>query len=310
MDKSLIVVNYHYIRKQIPNAGIYPITPKHFIKQLDLIYGDGYKFISIGELNASIINKDASRLPNKSCLITFDDGLLESYENGYSILKNKGIPGVFYVLGDVIENNNIPNTHKIHYLRSILENESILFDHFSKSTTFTDQIKSNLSTVAKLQYTFDTEETAILKYYLNFIATPAEVNKLFNKFSEKSEEEVCKKLFMSNDNIIDLSKNGCLGCHGFKHVPLALLSQENMKDNILHSKNCIQTLTGDIISSISYPFGETMAISNELFETCKTLDFTSGFTMKRGINKIQDVFNNPLEIKRYDTTEVYGGKYA
>ena len=308
MHKSLIVVNYHYIRNQIPNAGIYPITPMHFSKQLDLIHADGYKFISLGELNTAITSKDDSILPNKSCLITFDDGFLESYENGYSILKNKGIPGAFYVLGDVIKNNNLPNTHKIHYLRSILKDESILFDYFTKK--YPDKIENNLTTIAKLQYTFDTEKTATLKYLLNFIISPKEIDKMFNKFSEKSEEEVCKELFMSNDNILDLSKNGCLGSHGFKHVPLAQLNQQDMSENIFNSKDCIEKLTGNIISSISYPFGETTAISTGLFKTCKNLNFVSGFTMKRGINNLQDVFNNPLEIKRYDTTEVYGGKYA
>lgn len=306
MDKSLIVVNYHYIRKQIPTAGIYPITPAHFIKQLDLIYADGYKFISLDELHYAISNRDDSRLPNKSCLITFDDGLSESYDNGYSILKNKGIPGAFYIIGDVIKNNNLQNTHKIHYLRSIIKDESVLFKNVKHKVSK----QLNLAKIAKLQYTFDNEKTAILKYYLNFIASPVEVDEIFNKFSEKSEKEVCKELFMSNKNIIDLSKNGCLGSHGFKHVPLAQLSQGDMRDNIIHSKNCIQGLTGDIISSISYPFGETTAISSELYKTCKNLNFISGFTMKRGINKIQDVFNNPFEIKRYDTTEVYGGKHA
>ena len=43
----LLVVNYHYIRDKIPHAGIHPITPSFFKKQLELISANGYKFVSV-----------------------------------------------------------------------------------------------------------------------------------------------------------------------------------------------------------------------------------------------------------------------
>ena len=31
--------------------------------------------------------------------------------------------------------------------------------------------------------------------------------------------------------------------------------------------------------------------------------------MERGLNNIRDIFEKPYQIKRYDTTEIFGGKY-
>ena len=114
---------------------------------------------------------------------------------------------------------------------------------------------------------------------------------------------------MSAENIKDLSDKGFLGTHGKNHVPLAKLSSTEMYNNIRGSMDCIAETVGKSPSSISYPYGETTAISKKLFNTCKDLNLISGFTMKRGINTAEDIINNPLELKRFDTNEIYGGKF-
>jgi len=306
MNKSLLVVNYHYIRKIMPTKGIYPITPNHFKKQLDLIHTNGYDFISMSDLETAILTMDIESIPRKSCLITFDDGLLESFENGYSILREKGIPSVFYVISDTIQYKKLPHTHKIHYLRSYIE-DNMIFEHFREK--YQKEIESLDAEAVKSQYPFDDVETAKVKYLLNFMASFEDVNDVFNKFSDKEESELCKELFMSEENVIKLSKEGCLGTHGKNHVSFGTISKKEIKENISNSINYMNDLTGKHISSISYPFGEKTAISNELFESCRELNLCSGFTMERGLNNIQDIFERPYQIKRYDTTEVFGGKY-
>jgi|MDSZ01.2.fsa_nt_gb peptidoglycan/xylan/chitin deacetylase (PgdA/CDA1 family) len=306
MDKVLLVVNYHYIRKIMPSNGIYPITPEHFTEQLDLINANGYDFISIDELDTAISTLDNDSMPSKSCLITFDDGLLESFETGYSILKEKGIPAVFYAISDTIEYKKIPHTHKIHYLRSNI-GDNLMFEYFREK--YQKEIESLDLEHVKSQYPFDNLETSKVKYLLNFVANYQDIDEAFNKYSEKSESDVCEELFMSKENIIELSRAGCLGTHGKNHVSFGTLDKKQIKENISDSINYINNITGKQISSISYPFGEQTAISKELFESCRELNLSSGFTMERGLNNIRDIFEKPYQIKRYDTTEIFGGKY-
>ena len=305
MKNRLLVVNYHYIRKIIPSNGIHPITPYHFSNQLDLISKNGYDFISIENLNEAILKKNLESLPKKSCLITFDDGLKESYDNGYRILNEKGIPGVFYIISDAIKYKKLMGAHKIHYLRSILSNSK--FIELLRLQNIEEQLNSE---IAKEQYIFDDEKTAKLKYILNFIVNDSNIiDKIFLEVSDIDEKILANDLYMSAENIKDLSDKGFLGTHGKNHVPLAKLSSTEIYNNIRGSMDYIAKTVGKSPSSISYPYGETTAISKKLFNTCKDLNLISGFTMKRGINTGEDIINNPLELKRFDTNEVYGGKF-
>ena len=83
-----------------------------------------------------------------------------------------------------------------------------------------------------------------------------------------------------------------------------------MYADILESVLCIEELCGtnSQIDSISYPYGEDSAVNDKVKFNCERLDLVSGFTMFRGLNKIEDVINNPLMIKRFDTNDVFGGK--
>ena len=50
----LLVVNYHYIRDEIPKNGIYPVTSSFFKYQLGLIHKNGYEFVSLNQINEVI----------------------------------------------------------------------------------------------------------------------------------------------------------------------------------------------------------------------------------------------------------------
>ena len=298
--KVLLVVNYHYIRDEIPKDGIYPVTSSFFRHQLELIHKNGYEFVSLNQIN-KVIKEKENTLPEKSCLITFDDGLKESYDIGLSILDEMGIPASFYIISDTLVNNKLINVHKLHYLRSKIDIKDI-FSFLNSDIDKLDEI-SVLN-----QYPFDDMETAKIKYLLNFVE-PKLINDTFSKYIDTPEEDIAKDLYMNNDQIKDLYTRGYLGTHGRAHKPLSTLSDDELHNDINNSKNVIENLCGGLIESMSYPYGETTAVDNRVIKKCKELDFVSGFTMFRGLNSVDELINNPLMIKRLDTNEVFGGKY-
>ena len=297
----LLVVNYHYIRDEIPKDGIYPVTTTFFKKQLELIYENGYKFISLEDINRVIKTKE-NNLPDKSCLITFDDGLKESYDTGLSILDEMGIPAVFFIISDTIKNGNLIDVHKLHYLRTQVDTKEI-YELISTECELLDNDK-----VLK-QYPFDNLTSGKVKYLLNFV-NPKLIKKIFSKFISKSEIDIAKEFYMNDTQIKDLYNRGYLGTHSKSHRPLAKLSDKNMYLDILESVLCIEELCGidSRIDSISYPYGEASAVNDKVKHNCEQVDLVSGFTMFRGLNKIEDIINNPLMIKRFDTNDVFGGK--
>jgi peptidoglycan/xylan/chitin deacetylase (PgdA/CDA1 family) len=294
----LLIVNYHYIREDVPKSGIHPVTPIFFKKQLELINKNGYEFVSLADIN-NVIHTKENRLPKKCCLITFDDGLRESYEIGLPILDKMGIPAAFFVISDTIIKDELINVHKLHYLRTKISDMDI-------QSSLKNDIKKLDDYVVSTQYPFDNILTGRIKYLLNFIK-PELINTMFLKFIETPEQDVAKKLYMSIDQLQDLCNRGYMGTHSKAHKPLAKLPAADMYKDIKESVSCIENHCGNI-ESISYPYGEESAVDETVKQNCEKIGLVSGFTMFRGLNNVEDVIRNPLMIKRFDTNEVFGGK--
>ena len=298
--KMLLVVNYHYIRDKIPHTGIHPITPSFFKKQLELISTNGYKFVSVDDIN-KVLKTNKNTLPEKSCLITFDDGLKESYDIGLSILDEMGIPAFFSVISDTIINDKLVDVHKLQYLRTKVDIKDI--EYFLSSDIETLDEKSILN-----QYPFDDVATAKIKYLLNFV-NPELVDKLFSEFITTPEKDIANELYMDKNQIKDLYDRGFLGTHSKCHKPLATLEDDILFNDIKSSINDIEKLCGGTVDSISYPYGEKTAVDNRVVDVCEDLGLVNGFTMFRGINDSNYFLENPFMLKRLDATEVFGGKY-
>ncbi len=308
-DVKFLVINYHYIRDIIPEDGIHPIHPKAFENQLKKIQNDGYEFISLNFLNDCIINLDLKNFPKKGCMITFDDGLRESYEVGLKILDKFQIPAVFYIVTNPILNKKVLDVHKIQYIRSMVKSEELLLD--AEKFSYLKNIKFD-NQVIKNQYPWDDIETAKLKYILNFCLSNQDLNNYlddwFKTVNSESETEFVEKLYLSKAQVVDLYKRGYLGTHTRIHHPLANLSEKLLISEIKGSLNELNSMVNGKILSISYPYGMETSVNKKVFEVCKNLGIISGFTMFRGHNSVDDILNNPLILKRFDTNDVYGGK--
>jgi len=306
MAVKLLVCNYHYIRDVIPRRGIHPITPSFFEDQLDLIHSNGYEFISLHSLNENIKNSNSENLPKKSCLITFDDGLRESYDIGFSIMSKKGIPGAFFIISDAIHNRKLLDVHKIHYLRSVISDEDILNYFPSLGCNEFSQLDDS---VFLSVYHYDDYRAAKVKYILNF-SKRAFVDMLFDHFISDDEGKLAEDLYMTKEQMLDLHSLGFLGTHSDQHLPLATLSKDDIYNDIKCSIQKIENSFGGIVDSISYPYGDSSSVSDDVISACSDVGLTSGFTMTRGINDFNDIIRSPFMIKRMDTNDIFNGRHA
>ncbi len=76
-------------------SGLY-VDPHDFEKQMAYLVKKNYKTISTQEY-ANIL-KTGKNPTQKTVMLTFDDGVLNQYTNGYRILKEYGLTGVFYII--------------------------------------------------------------------------------------------------------------------------------------------------------------------------------------------------------------------
>lgn len=297
---KLISVNYHYFREEFSKTGIYPICKKRLLNQIDLL-AKNYEFVTQDQVisgNYPASNKDF-------CLLTFDDGLKEQID-AFDVLREIGVPCVCYVTTDAIEHKKAIDVHKIHHIRSHISDSeviSLISDDVDLSACKLDE------SILARQYRYDTPEARKLKYLLNFILDRKTKEELIDKIFTglvSTESEFCCSLYMDQNDILKLHNAGALGTHSASHRPLGTLSSSDAKDDIIRSVAFLERVTGDLVPSISYPYGGPTAVPNLDRVFYNSLGLKFGLTMLRGVNTLP--LNDPFFIKRFDTNDVVGGK--
>ena len=306
-----LATNFHYIHEEnrYPFPGIHPTTPKQFANQLDEI-GQYFKFISQDDLVLAIDGK--KKLPERCCLITFDDGLKSQYENALPLLKRKGIPAVFFMNSLPLKERKVCLVHKIHWLRANLGSKSFSEKLDQNLKFFSNKLLSDFSVqdnVAKNQYPYDDLRTAKFKFILNNII-PRDLREKSVKpiFKEEviNESDFCKMFYMSTEQVKEIATLGFLGIHSFSHKPLSQLKIEEAKQEIQKDIQAFHNfILNKKIYGISYPYGGFPAVNIKVARLVESLGIKFGLTTERAFNQSLE---EPFLFARMETNNVVGGK--
>lgn len=91
--KSVPVLMYHHVS---PNPGLVTVSPQTFEHQMAQLAGAGYTALTADRFLSFL--KGESRVPEKSVLITFDDGYLDNYIHAFPILQRHGLHAVIFAV--------------------------------------------------------------------------------------------------------------------------------------------------------------------------------------------------------------------
>lgn len=98
-NRGVPVLYYHSIDPSEENEVI--LSPDKLRAQLQYIKSSGYTTLTISELNGYILNN--TPIPEKSIVITFDDGYKDNYTNAFPILKELNMKATIFVITSVID---------------------------------------------------------------------------------------------------------------------------------------------------------------------------------------------------------------
>jgi len=97
--KYVPILMYHHVTEASAAKAILAtnlnVTPETFRSQIDYLLGKGYTFLRLDEMVDRIKN---GSLPNKSVVLTFDDGYTDFYDYVFPILREKGIKATLFVI--------------------------------------------------------------------------------------------------------------------------------------------------------------------------------------------------------------------
>ncbi len=110
---KLPIIMYHHVTEREDKAGIYTVTKEEFENDLIYIKSKGYTTITVNDL-IRYINFE-SDLPNKSIMITFDDGFESFYSYVFPLLKEYDMRAVLSVIGYTVDKYSLIDDHNLNY---------------------------------------------------------------------------------------------------------------------------------------------------------------------------------------------------
>jgi peptidoglycan/xylan/chitin deacetylase (PgdA/CDA1 family) len=230
-------------------------TENEFISDLEF-FQKHYQFIDIKQLLD--FQKNGLQLPKNALLLTFDDGMREMYETVAPILTRKGIPAVFFLTIDFLNNEELFFRNKI----------SLLIDYYKKNThNFSEN---------KVKQIFE-------KYQVSFYNTIENLKQI--KFQEKDLMQEIAELFkldfkaylennkpyLTDNQVFELKKQGfSIGAHSLNHVRFSDISQEEQIAQTLESVRIIRQRFELDYGIFAFPFNDNEIGRDFFTEISKT----------------------------------------
>ena len=109
--KSLPVAMYHYINDC---AGAITVSPARFEEHCRVMAKQGWRGVSLDEVENFFIYGEP--LPEKSLLISFDDGYLDNYQHALPILRAHGHKAVMFAVSGRLEVGENPRVSMVDLL--------------------------------------------------------------------------------------------------------------------------------------------------------------------------------------------------
>jgi len=300
---------YHYVRDIVKSN--YPeikgLDLKKFKEQI-LYLDKNYTFVKIDNIIDAYDNN--YKLPENAALLTFDDGYKDHFINVFPILNEMNIQGCFYPPASVIENNNVLDVNKIHFILASVKDKNIIIEKIFDQLTINKEkykLQNNLYYFDKLAIAsrFDSKEVIFIKRILQ-AELPENLrfeitDFLFKKYVTSDEESFSKTLYMDIDNMKEMIGAGMhFGSHGFGHYWLASLSHKQQEVDIKKSLNFLKKIGVDLNNwTMCYPYG---SYNNDTISILKNNRCKLAFTTKVSIAQIDS--DDRLEVPRLDTNDL------
>lgn len=304
----LLAVAYHYVVERAPShpRAIFPITTEALRRQVELLAGS-FELISRDELLAAV--EGTGSLPERACVLTFDDGLRSQFEFAMPVLEQLKVPAIFFVPGSALTGGRVLSVHKVHALRERLGDGELtarLRDELLRREIVPPDVSAE---EGGARYRYDSAETARMKLLLN-TALPRSVrapvvDALFER-EFPDEQAFAAELYMDASHVAELEHgHHAVGAHSYDHEALALMSRDELDRDIQRVSTVLTDLTGAPPRAFSYPYGTGDAVSTAAAERLRAAGYSAAFTMERTVN---GTLEEPLQLGRLDTNDAPGGK--
>lgn len=255
------------------------VAPEEFRVQMEYV-AKHYNTVTLKEIQQE--QSGQSSLPPHPCVITFDDGYIDAYENAVPVLEELGLKATFFIIGRPTVTQELPWLHAIH---QILDSNDFLqcaaaFRKAAPRFFPTEAVTKKVLCELVWRY-FLEEERSTRQRFLDVVRRGL------------GDTTSTAYRFMRECHIEQLYARGFeIGCHSMDHEYMTLLSCDDLRQDIRQCRQVLGGIVGDAPNLFCYPFG---AFNTQIMETLKQEGFAFACTTRSGLN---DRSTNPLALYR------------
>lgn len=252
--------------------------------------------------------EEGKTLPDKSMLLTFDDGYIDHFTNVFPILYENELQGSFFMPAKILSENKLLDVNKIHYILASKSTAALLNDVMEKLDYYrgdTFKIDNSEILYKKLAVAnrFDNKDVIFIKRLLQVELEEELRNKitddLFKENISIPESTFCKEVYMSYDQLKLMKRCGMhFGLHGYDHCWLGRLSKEAITKDIDSALDYYKEIIDRDRWSICYPYG---SYNDDLLNYAKKKKAMIGLTTQVGVANLS--IDNNLLLPRLDTND-------
>jgi hypothetical protein len=291
-DCVLRVVMYHYVR-DLPQTAFPKLNGmlfEDFRHQVEALLS----VFEMASIESSLDFLTGEYRPRRNlCLLTFDDGLKEHYNNVTPWLLEKKLRGVFFVITSCIAEGRVAAVHMNHFLMATLKFKEYTAAFFRKALTLRPDAFAPLNIDpmrASQTYPWDTPEVARFKYLLNFgmdsELRDRTVRDLFEEYIGP-EKEFAGSLYFTWDEARRMQKAGmALGGHTHQHKPLANLTMSELSWDLgTCQRLMLENLFPQAVWPFSYPYGKRDSFHIRAVRKLQELNYHCAFSTETADNR-------------------------
>ena len=255
------------------------VAPEEFRLQMEYV-AKHYNTVTLKEIHQA--QSGQSSLPPHPCVITFDDGYMDAYENAVPVLKELGLKATFFIIGRPTVTQELAWLHAVHQILDANDFLQCAAVFRKAAPNFFPKEAVTKNDLCELVWRYFLEEERFARQRFFDVVRRGLGDTTSTTYRFMRECHV-KELYAAGFEI---------GCHSMDHEYMTLLSCDDLRQDIRQCRQTLADLLGVASNLFCYPFG---AFNTEMMQTLKQEGFAFACTTRSGLN---DRSTNPLALYR------------
>jgi peptidoglycan/xylan/chitin deacetylase (PgdA/CDA1 family) len=286
---SAVILMYHRVVDLDVDPWRLAVSPTHFSEQLHELKKN-FQPISLSQLIEGIRQNN---IPERACVLTFDDGYLDNYLNALPILTKFEIPATIFIPTGCLDN---PNEFWWDALEQVFLHTDPLPQHLELKlngstlnfvVNHQEEYTSNKLLMECRTHPWQAKDGTRLKLYFDVWKTLNAMNDLHRfgtiqmlmNWSRRSVVSRPMNRCVTTEELVNLDQSELItiGGHSESHTPMPKLTPAQIDAELARNREALETRLDHPVFHFAYPHGA-------FDEICKKSVLAAGFASACAVN--------------------------